>query len=183
MTGIYLANCGEIPELIRFQGHFLDFKIVVYDGLYCDSIHFECQVESPKRINLLFVEVNQLYHVIPNLTGAMAKRYVCRACNKGCRQGMTNICDQTCSDCMTSPSCSFVGVRIPCGECKDPLGASHVMIITKKLLGADKIRKNVCEQKKCYVKCGILSTNKKHHLTNAGARTVKKTKRSDTCVS
>jgi len=88
------------PRLIRFQEHFHEYKIVVSDGLHCDSILFECQVESPKRINFLFDDVNRNYHVITNLTGAMAKRYVCRACNKGCRHGIRHICNQTCSDCI-----------------------------------------------------------------------------------
>jgi hypothetical protein len=35
---------------------------------------FQGPVESDKRINLLFGEVAQNYHVIANLTGAMAKR-------------------------------------------------------------------------------------------------------------
>ena len=45
---------------------------MVYDGLRSDSILFEGHVESPKRINLLY-DVNRHYHVITNLTGAMAK--------------------------------------------------------------------------------------------------------------
>jgi hypothetical protein len=40
-TGINLDNGGGIPELTRFQEHFSDYKIVVYTGLYCDSIMFE----------------------------------------------------------------------------------------------------------------------------------------------
>ena len=75
-TGIDLTNGGGIPELIRFQEHFHEYKIVVYDGLNCDSILFEGQVEYPKRINLLYDDANRHYHVITNLTGAMAKKYV-----------------------------------------------------------------------------------------------------------
>ena len=90
-TGIDLANGGRIPELIRFQEHFHEYKIGFYGGLHCDSILFEGQVESPKRINLLFDDVNRHYHVISNLTGAMAKRYGCRACNKGRSLRMTHL--------------------------------------------------------------------------------------------
>jgi hypothetical protein len=36
-TGINL-EWGGIPELARFQEHFNDYKIVIYTGLYCDSI-------------------------------------------------------------------------------------------------------------------------------------------------
>jgi hypothetical protein len=45
-TGIDLANGGGITELIRFQEHFHEYKIVVYDGLRCDSILFEVQLKS-----------------------------------------------------------------------------------------------------------------------------------------
>jgi len=116
-TCLDLTNGAGIPEIIRFQEHFHEYKIVVYDCLQCDSILFERQVESPERINLLYDDIYRHYQVITNFTGAMAKRYVCRACNKGCHHNFTNAFDQTCSDCMTSPPCAFVGFRIPCGEC------------------------------------------------------------------
>jgi len=56
--------------------------IEVHSGLNCDSIMFQGQVESDKRINFLFNEVSQQYHVIAYLTGAMSKRNVCEACKK-----------------------------------------------------------------------------------------------------
>jgi hypothetical protein len=43
-TGIVLSNGGGLPELTRFEEHFCDYKIVVYDGLNCDSIMFEGSV-------------------------------------------------------------------------------------------------------------------------------------------
>jgi len=73
-TAIDLKNGGGIPELTRFQEHFHEYKIVVYSGVNCDSIMYQGHVESDKRINLLFDEVTRHYHVIGNLTGAMAKR-------------------------------------------------------------------------------------------------------------
>ena len=78
-TGINLDQGGAISELIRFQEHFHEYKIVVYQGLSCDSIMFEGRVESSKRINLLYDDVGHHYHVITNITGVMAKRYVCEA--------------------------------------------------------------------------------------------------------
>lgn len=90
---------------------------MLYGGLNCDNIVFEGQVESSKRLNLLYDDVSQHYHVITNLTGAMAKRYDCRACNKGYRSDVTHSCDQTCSDCMASPPCVYAGVRTPCEDC------------------------------------------------------------------
>jgi hypothetical protein len=54
-TGINLDNGGGIPELEQFQGHFNQYKIVVYIGLNCESIMFEGQVETTDRINLLIM--------------------------------------------------------------------------------------------------------------------------------
>jgi len=67
--------------------------ITVYQGLACEDLMFEGQVDSPKRINLLHDYVEQHYHVIVNITGAMAKKYVCKACNKSCRTDATHRCD------------------------------------------------------------------------------------------
>jgi hypothetical protein len=53
-TGIDLKYRAGIPELISFQKHFHKYKIVVYSGLNCDSIMFQGQAESDKRINLFF---------------------------------------------------------------------------------------------------------------------------------
>ena len=73
---------------------------------------FEEQVDSPKKINLLYDDVEQHYHVIVNITGALAKKYVCKECNNGSRQDVMRVCDQTCSDCMARPPCAFSAVRI-----------------------------------------------------------------------
>jgi hypothetical protein len=116
-TGINLENRGGIPELEQFQDHFPQYKIVVYRGLNCDSFMFEGQVETSDRINLLYDDTSRLYHVIVILTGAMAKKFVCKACGKGCKREVTHTCDQTCSGCMASPPCVYAGVRIPCADC------------------------------------------------------------------
>jgi len=73
-TGIALSNRAGIPELVRFQEHIRQYKIVVYRGLSCDDIMFEGQVDSLKRLNILYDEVEQYYHVIANIPGAMAKK-------------------------------------------------------------------------------------------------------------
>jgi hypothetical protein len=108
-TVIDLSNGAGIPEIERFQEHFSQYKIVVYEGLNCD-IMYEGHVDSPARINLLYDDVTRHYHVIGSLTGAMAKQFVWKGCGKGCRRDSTHTCDQTCSDCMASPSCVFSGV-------------------------------------------------------------------------
>jgi hypothetical protein len=69
VTGIDLSRGGGIPELRIFQHHLLDYRIVVYSGQRCDII-FDGQVATPRGINL---SDWQHYHVITNLTAAMAK--------------------------------------------------------------------------------------------------------------
>jgi len=112
-TGIDLSSGGGIPELKRFQEHFRQYKIVVYHGLSCDAIMFEGQVDSSKRLNILYDDVECHYHVIFNVTAAMDKKYVCKVCNKAYRSDVTHVCDQTCSDCTACPPCAFAEFRIP----------------------------------------------------------------------
>jgi hypothetical protein len=76
-TGIDLENGAGIPELARFQEHFSEYRIVVYEGLNCNHIMYDGKVDSPKRINLLY-DVKRHYHVINHVTGAMVKKYVLR---------------------------------------------------------------------------------------------------------
>jgi len=115
-TGIDLSNGAGISELVRFQEHFREYKIVVYRSLNCDNIIFEGQVDSTKRLNILYDDVERHY-VIANLKGAVARKYVCKGWNKVCTSNVTHACDETCSDCMASPPCAFSVVRIPCAEC------------------------------------------------------------------
>jgi len=56
-TGIDLNRGGGIPEITRFQEHFRQYKVVVYHGLSCDDIMFERQIDSSKRLNLLYDDV------------------------------------------------------------------------------------------------------------------------------
>ena len=71
-TGIDLTSGAGTPELIGFQEHFRDYKFTVYQGLSCDDIMFEGQVDASKRINLLYDHVERHYHVITNVKCAMA---------------------------------------------------------------------------------------------------------------
>jgi hypothetical protein len=73
-TGISLSEGGGFPQLIKFQEHFRQYKINVYRGLACEDIIFEGQVVSTKKISLIYDDVEQHYHVIVNITGAMAKK-------------------------------------------------------------------------------------------------------------
>jgi len=82
-TGIYLSAGGGIPKLMKLQENFKEYRIVAFGGLNCEDIVFDGQVESEKRINLLYDSVSKHYHVINNLTGAMKRRHVCRVVTKG----------------------------------------------------------------------------------------------------
>ena len=113
-TGISLTEGGGNPQLIKFQEHFRQYKITVYQGLACEDVIFEGQVDTPKKINLLYDDVERHYHVIVNIIRAMAKKYVVNACKKSSASDATHRCEQTCSDCMTSPPCVYNSVRIPC---------------------------------------------------------------------
>jgi hypothetical protein len=45
-TGIDLTHGGGIPELIKFQEHFKEYRIVVFVGLNCKDLVFDGQEES-----------------------------------------------------------------------------------------------------------------------------------------
>ena len=66
----------------------------------CEDIMFERQVDNTKMLNILYDDVEQHYHVIVNLTGATARKYVCKGCNKACTSDVTHDFGQTCSECM-----------------------------------------------------------------------------------
>jgi len=90
-TGTDLSNGGGISKLIRFREYFKEYRIVVFGGLHCEDIMFDGQVESEKRINLLY-DVKHHFHMINSVTGALSRSYVCKGCNKGCESGVTHKC-------------------------------------------------------------------------------------------
>jgi len=173
-TGIDLKNGGGIPELTRFQKHFHEYKIVVYSVSNCDSIMYQGHVESDKRINLLFDEATRHYHVIGNLTGAMAKRYVCEGCNKGCRYGASHTCEKTCSVCMVSPPYKYAGPRIPCELSNRHFRSQTCFDNHKKKTQAK--RKSACELHKCCDTCGALITQNTHECNKRFCTTCKENK-------
>jgi len=84
-----------VPELMRFQEHFKEYRIIVFGGVDCEDIYFDGKVESEKRINLVYDAVQRYFHVINSLTGAMTRQYACRGCNKGCERGTAHKCGET----------------------------------------------------------------------------------------
>jgi len=160
-TGINLDRGGGIEKLTRFQEYFKEYRIVVFSGLNCEDIMFNGQVQTEKRINLIYDGVARHYHVIVNITVAMAKRYICTASNKGYCSDVTHKCEQAPSDCMSVPPCRFSHVRIPCELCNRNF-RSRAFFYKHK---TNKLRrKTVCEQKKNCAACCSLLTNKKKHV-------------------
>ena len=143
---------------MKFQEHFRDYKINVYHGLACEDIMFEGKVDSPKRINLLYDDFERHYHVFVSMTGAMARRYVCKACNKGVGESLRN-CDQTCSDCMASQPSAFSAIRITCAECNSHF-RSQASFANHKQSTSNK--KSICERRRCCATCGALETRGNH---------------------
>ena len=131
--------------------------LVVYSVLQCDDVMHEGRLESSKRLNLLCDEVTRHYHVIVNLTGAMAKRYVCIACSRGCDRDMRHICDQTCRNCMAKPTSVFEGTRNPCGDCNRNFRSRSCFANHKK-----HGKKCFCDRKRCWKTCGGLITRRQH---------------------
>ena len=79
-SGVDLSN-GGLEELQQFQDYVSDYKIVLFDGLSHDRLIFSGNSHSAKKLYLLYESDNGHYNVITNIKAAMAKRYICNACD------------------------------------------------------------------------------------------------------
>ena len=120
---------------------------------------FEGQVDSSKRLNLLYDDVEIHYHVITNVKGSMERRRVWKACNKSCSSEITHVCDKTCSDCMTGPPCAFSEVRLLCYKCNRHFRSRTCFGNHKQSTAKGK---SICESKRCCTTCGLLVTGDSH---------------------
>jgi hypothetical protein len=160
-TGINLDNGAGIPELTRFRKHFNDYRIVVYEGLTCDQIMFDGRTDSPKRIHLHFDELSRHYHVINNLTGAMAKKYVLRLAIRDVSETLhTYVIRHVVIACQVR-RVYRQGFESPVRNATDISGARNVTIITR-ISSREKIKSLFCEIERCCVSCGYLITRKGH---------------------
>ena len=98
-SGVDLTNGGGFKELAQFQNYLSDYKIIVYDGLSPDRVLFSGNSLSNKKLYLLYDSGH--YNVITNLEGAIAKRYICNACD--ILYDNTHKCDSVCSLCTATP--------------------------------------------------------------------------------
>jgi len=66
-TGIDLSRGGGVPELLRFQEHFKEYRIVVFGGLNCEDIIFDGQVESKKELTLCMITYLDIFMLLTAL--------------------------------------------------------------------------------------------------------------------
>ena len=78
-SGVDLSNGGSLQELAQFQEYLSDCKIVVFGGLSPDM--FTGNSLSSKKLYLLYNADTKHYSAITNIKAAMAKKYICNACD------------------------------------------------------------------------------------------------------
>jgi hypothetical protein len=108
---------------------------------------------------IMYDDVNHHYHVITNMTGAMAKKYVCKACNKICRHYVTHVIRHV----VTVWHVRHVypqGFESSVTNATDISGPRRVLIITKKTVCS--WQKTMCEHKKWCESCGFVITRNDH---------------------
>jgi hypothetical protein len=88
-----LPNGGGLQELQQFQAHLSDYKMV-YDGLSPDRLVFSGNSVSTRKLYVLYYSESGHFNVITNIKTAMAKKYICNACNT--LHDYTHKCDKAC---------------------------------------------------------------------------------------
>jgi len=103
-SGFDLSNVGGLEELHQFQVYLSVYIIVVFDVLSPDRLIFSGNSLSAKKLYLLYDTDNGHYNVITNIKAAMAKKYICDACDT--LYDNTHKCDKVCSLCNATPPCT-----------------------------------------------------------------------------
>ena len=93
-----------LKDLKEFQENLSDYKIVVFNGINPDRVMFSGNCLSSKKFHLLYNADTKHYSVITNIKAAMAKRYICNACDT--LYDFEHKCDKACSLCNTAPPCT-----------------------------------------------------------------------------
>ena len=76
----------------------------MFSGLSRDKIIFTGNSVSSKKLYLLYNADTKHNSVITNIKAAMAKKYICNACDA--LYDFMHKCDKTCSLCTNAPPCS-----------------------------------------------------------------------------
>ena len=76
-----LSTGGSLQELAQFQEYLSDYKIVVFSGRSTDKFIFTGNSVSSKKLYLLYNADTKHSSVITNIKVAMAKKYICNACD------------------------------------------------------------------------------------------------------
>ena len=156
-SGVDLTNGGGLEELQQFQDHLSDYKIVVYDGLSPDRLIFTGNSLSDKKLYLLYDAETGHYNVITNIKAAMAKRFVCNACDA--LYDRTHTCDKACSLCTATPPCAKGDSRY-CAACNRifPSEKCFQNHLTLRVKG-----KLVCQWKQVCRNCSFVVTSDNKH--------------------
>jgi hypothetical protein len=109
-----LLKSSGLEELEQFQECLSDYKIVVFDGLHPDRIMFSGNSISDKKLYLLYDSNSGHYNVMTNIKAAMAKRYICNACDT--LYDNAHKCDKACYLCTATPPCTKDQKKY-CGPC------------------------------------------------------------------
>jgi hypothetical protein len=80
-SGVDLSDGGGLEGLRVFQECHPDSRIIVYDGLSPDRPICSGNSLSDKKLYLLYDADSGYYSVITNIKAAMAKKYICNACD------------------------------------------------------------------------------------------------------
>jgi hypothetical protein len=108
--GADLSDGGGLDELEQFQDHLSGYNIIVYDGMSPDRLIFSGNSLSDKKLYLIYDADSGHYNVITNIKAAMAKKYICNACDA--LYDKSHTCYKACSLCTATPPCTKVILSI-----------------------------------------------------------------------
>jgi hypothetical protein len=156
-SGVDLSNGGGLEELEQFQVYLSDYKIIMFNALKTDSVIFSGYSVSTKKLYLLYDSDSRHYNVITNLKAAMAKRYMCEACDS--LYDNTHKCDKKCSQCTATPPC-IKDQSKNCGTC-------NRWFLSEKCFQNHLVQKEkgslVCQWKQICRKCNFSVTGDSRH--------------------
>ena len=115
----------------------MGIKIVVYHELNCDNIIFEGQVDSTKRLNILYDDVEHQYHVIANLTAAIARKFVCEGCKEACTSDVRHPATRNVATALPVPRAHSRGLESPV---RNEIGTFEVTRVSRNTSSAPRSR-------------------------------------------